>query len=116
MKAMLLRGPNMPFELIDRPDPVAGPGEAVARVLTCGSGLTIQHAKAGRRRIPFPRIIGHEITGEIVEVGLGVTQLSVGDGVTAYFYLNCRHCRWCLANLEPLCATSAPFFLPVSGP
>jgi propanol-preferring alcohol dehydrogenase len=103
MKAMLLRGPNMPFELVEHPDPVAGAGEAVARVLTCGSGLTIQHAKAGRRRIPFPRIIGHEITGEIVELGAGVTGLSVGDAVTAYFYLNCGHCHWCLANLEPLC-------------
>jgi D-arabinose 1-dehydrogenase-like Zn-dependent alcohol dehydrogenase len=106
MKAMVLRGPNLPFELIERADPVAGPGEALARVLTCGSGLTIQHAKAGRRRIPFPRIIGHEITGEIVEVGAGVTQLFVGDGVTAYFYLNCGHCSWCLANLEPLCTSS----------
>ena len=105
MKAMLLRGPNVPFELIDRPDPVAGPSEAVARVLACGSGLTIQHAKAGRRRIPFPRIIGHEIAGQIVEIGPGVTGLSVGDGVTAYFYLNCGHCRWCLANLEPLCTS-----------
>jgi D-arabinose 1-dehydrogenase-like Zn-dependent alcohol dehydrogenase len=103
MKAMLLQGPNMPFELVERPDPVAQPGEAVARVLTCGSGLTIQHAKAGRRRIPFPRIIGHEITGEIVELGAGVTGLAVGDAVTAYFYPNCGHCRWCLANFEPLC-------------
>jgi propanol-preferring alcohol dehydrogenase len=106
MKAMLLTGPNTPFELVQRPDPVAGPGEAVARVITCGSGLTIQHAKAGRRKIPFPRIIGHEITGEIVEVGAGVSGLKVGDPVTAYFYLNCGHCRWCLSNLEPLCANS----------
>jgi propanol-preferring alcohol dehydrogenase len=104
MKAMVLSGPNRPFELVQRPDPVAGPGEAVARVITCGSGLTIQHAKAGRRRIPFPRIIGHEITAEIVEVGAGVDGLKIGDPVTAYFYLNCGHCRWCLANLEPLCA------------
>ena len=103
MKAMLLRGPNTPFELAEVPDPVAGPGEAVARVVTCGSGLTIQHAKAGRRKIKFPRIIGHEITGEIVDVGAGASGLKVGDGVTAYFYLNCGHCRYCLANLEPLC-------------
>jgi D-arabinose 1-dehydrogenase-like Zn-dependent alcohol dehydrogenase len=41
MKAMILRGPNTPFELVQVPDPVAGPGEAVARVITCGSGLTI---------------------------------------------------------------------------
>jgi propanol-preferring alcohol dehydrogenase len=106
MKAMLLRGPNLPFEPVDLPDPVAGPGEAVARVITCGSGLTIQHVKAGRRAIPFPRIIGHEITAEIVAVGPGVSSLAVGDGVTAYFYLNCGHCRWCLAQLEPLCPNS----------
>jgi propanol-preferring alcohol dehydrogenase len=106
MKAMVLRGPNTPFELVQVPDPVAGPGEAVARVITCGAGLTIQHAKAGRRKIKFPRIIGHEITGEIVAVGAGVSGLKVGDGVTAYFYLNCGHCRFCLANLEPLCVNT----------
>src|SRR5262245_25976782 len=104
MKAMLLRGPNMPFEFTNMRDPVAGPGEAVARVITCGSGLTIQHVKAGRRKVAFPRVIGHEITAEIVAVGAGVSHLKVGDGVTAYYYLNCGHCRWCLANLEPVCA------------
>ena len=106
MKAMVLTGPNLPFELTQRPDPVAGPGEAVARVITCGAGLTIQHAKAGRRKVQFPRIIGHEITGEIVEAGPGVRGLKVGDAVTTYFYLNCGHCRWCLTSLEPLCENS----------
>lgn len=106
MKAMVLKGPNTPFELTQVPDPVAGAGEAVARVFACGSGLTIQHIKAGRISAEFPRIIGHEITGEIVSVGPGVTGLGVGDGVTAYYYLNCGHCRWCLANLEPLCVNS----------
>jgi D-arabinose 1-dehydrogenase-like Zn-dependent alcohol dehydrogenase len=106
MKAMVLNGPQRPFELMDVPDPVPGPGEAVARVIACGSGLTIQHVKAGRRKAQFPRIIGHEITAEIVALGVGVTSLRVGDAVTAYFYLNCGHCRWCLANLEPLCANA----------
>jgi propanol-preferring alcohol dehydrogenase len=103
MKAMVLTGPNLPFRMEQRPDPKAGPGEAVARVITCGAGLTIQHAKAGRRKVQFPRIIGHEITGEIVETGAGVRGLKVGDPVTTYFYLNCGHCRWCLTHLEPLC-------------
>jgi len=106
MKAMLLKGPNTPFEMTQVPDPVAGPGEAVARVIACGSGLTIQHVKAGRTPAEFPRIIGHEITGEIVAIGAGVTGLGIGDGVTAYYYLNCGHCRWCLANFEPLCENS----------
>jgi propanol-preferring alcohol dehydrogenase len=106
MKAMILKGANTPFEMVEVPDPVAGPGEAVARVLACGSGLTIQHIKAGRIKADFPRVIGHEITGEIVEVGAGVRGLAVGDAVTAYYYLNCGHCRWCLANFEPLCENS----------
>jgi propanol-preferring alcohol dehydrogenase len=103
---MVLKGPNTPFVLAQVPDPVAGPGEAVARVLACGSGLTIQHIKAGRIAAEFPRIIGHEITGEIVSVGAGVKGLAVGDAVTAYYYLNCGHCRWCLSSLEPLCTNS----------
>lgn len=106
MKAMVLKGPNTPFVLAQVPDPVAGPGEAVARVLACGSGLTIQHIKAGRIAAEFPRIIGHEITGEIVATGAGVKGLAVGDAVTAYYYLNCGHCRWCLSSLEPLCTNS----------
>jgi propanol-preferring alcohol dehydrogenase len=96
----------MPFELAEVPDPAPAPGEAVARVFACGAGLTIQHVKAGRIAAPFPRIIGHEITGEIVATGAGVKNLRVGEGVTAYYYLNCGHCRWCLADLEPLCENS----------
>jgi len=78
----------------------------VARVFACGSGLTIQHYKAGRSPLSYPRIIGHEITGEIVEVGAGVSGLAPGDAVTAYYYLFCGRCRMCLANLEPLCEIS----------
>ncbi len=106
MKAMLLRAANTPFELCNVPDPVPGPGEAVARVIACGSGLTIQHIKAGRVAVPFPRIIGHEITAEIVALGAGVSGIAAGDAVTAYYYLNCGHCRWCLSQLEPLCEQS----------
>src|SRR3954466_11836142 len=106
MKALVLTRAQLPLELAHWPDPVAAPGEAVARVITCGAGLTIQHAKAGRRKVQFPRIIGHEITGEIVEGGAGVRGLKVGDAVTTYFYLNCGYCRWCLTQLEPLCENS----------
>ena len=104
MKAMLLTGPGQPFQLATVPDPVPGPGEAVAKVLACGSGLTIHHARAGRLKLNhYPRIIGHEITGEIVALGAGVSEVKVGDGVTAYFYFTCGHCHWCRINRETLC-------------
>lgn len=103
MKAMLLKGKNQPLVLETVPDPVPGPGEAVARVLACGAGLTIHHARAGRVPIQYPRILGHEITAEIVATGAGVTRLKAGDAVTAYFYFTCGHCYWCRINRETLC-------------
>ena len=103
MKAMLLKAANTPLVLEDVPDPVPGPNEAVARVLACGAGLTIHHARAGRIKVDYPRILGHEIAAEIVATGAGVTNLEPGDGVTAYFYLTCGECRWCLIDRETLC-------------
>lgn len=107
MKALVLKAPDMPFVIEQLPDPTPGPNEAVARVISCGSGLTIQHVRAGRIPVDYPRIIGHEITGEIVAVGTDVNRLSTGDAVTAYFYLTCGHCRWCRINRETLCENFA---------
>ena len=103
MKAMVLKSKNTPFVLETVPDPVPGAGEAVAKVLACGAGLTIHHTRAGRVPIEYPRIIGHEIAGEIVALGQGVSGLRVGDPVTAYFYLTCGECYWCRINRESLC-------------
>ncbi len=100
---MVLTASNSPFQLTDLPDPVAGEGEAIARVLSCGAGLTIQHMRAGRIKVDYPRIIGHEITAEIVEVGQGVTGVALGDAVTSYYYLTCGTCEWCRKDRETLC-------------
>ena len=103
MKALVLEAAGEPFKIKTVPDPVPGPGEAVVRVITCGAGLTIQHVRAGRIEVDYPRIIGHEITGVVEALGAGVTSLKVGDPVTAYFYLTCGHCHWCRIDRETLC-------------
>ena len=103
MKALILKGPNEPFIFEDVPDPIPQNGEAVAKILACGSGLTIQHVKAGRTKVNFPIIIGHEITAEIIELRGDCGELKVGMPVTAYFYLTCGHCKWCKINRETLC-------------
>lgn len=103
MKAMLLKAAGTPLVLEEVPDPVPGAGEAVAKVFACGAGLTIHHARAGRIKLEYPRILGHEIAAEIVAVGAGVRNVKVGDGVTAYFYLTCGECRWCRTDRETLC-------------
>ncbi|MDC0227770.1 alcohol dehydrogenase catalytic domain-containing protein [Alphaproteobacteria bacterium] len=103
MKALILKGPKEQFIYENVPDPTPQNGEAVAKVLACGSGLTIQHVKAGRTKVKFPIIIGHEITAEIVELRGDCGELKIGMPVTAYFYLTCGHCKWCKLNRETLC-------------
>jgi propanol-preferring alcohol dehydrogenase len=109
MKAMVLHAPDTPLELEELPDPVAGQGEIVARVLACGSGLTIHHAVRGRTDATLPRVIGHEILGEIVEIGAGVDGYAVGGHVTTHAYITCGYCKWCRADREPLCDNLAGF-------
>ena len=103
MKALVLNGPDEPFSLENVADPAPGPREAVAKILACGTGLTIQHVKAGRAKVDYPRIIGHEITGIIEAIGTGVTNVKIGDPVTAYFYLTCGQCKWCRIDRETMC-------------
>ncbi|MEE2998207.1 MAG: zinc-binding dehydrogenase [Pseudomonadota bacterium] len=103
MKALVLNGPGHPFSLETIPDPIPESGEAVVKVITCGAGLTIQHVKAGRAKVDYPRIIGHEITGIIEAVGEDVSNVLIGDPVTAYFYLTCGNCKWCRLDREMLC-------------
>jgi len=103
MKALVLNSSNTPFSFQNVPDPSPKKGEAVAKILACGSGLTIQHVKSGRTKVNFPIIIGHEITAEIVECNGDCGELKVGMPVTAFFYLTCGYCKWCRINRESLC-------------
>ena len=49
-------------------------------------GLTIQHVKAGRIIVDYPRIIGHEIIAEVVEINGASNEYKVGDPVTAFLF------------------------------
>ncbi len=103
MKAMILNGWNQRFELGERPDPKPGIGEAVMRVRSAGVGLTLVNMRAGRLGGTTPRVMGHELGGDIVALGEGVKGLSVGDRCAVYFYLTCGRCRWCRGGRETLC-------------
>src|SRR6266545_1546885 len=54
----------------------------------------------------FPRIPGHEVAGEVVEIGSEVAHVGVGDRVTCHFYLTCGVCRFCRSGRETLCPAS----------
>ncbi len=59
--------------------------------------------RSGRFGGETPRIMGHELSGEIVEVGSAAKGVKVGDRVSVYFYFVCGHCRWCRGGRETLC-------------
>ena len=106
MKAMVLKEVGGPLVLEERPIPSVGPNDALVKIRACGSGLTIHHAVTGASSARLPIVIGHEIAGEVVEVGSAVESIKVGQRVTVYFYLFCGECRWCLRGKEPLCERS----------
>ena len=104
MRAMVLEQFGAPLKLKDVPRPKVGPNDALIRVRACGAGLTVVIMIATPGRIKaFPRIPGHEIAGEVVEIGSEVRTVKAGQRVTNHFYLTCGNCRYCRSGRETLC-------------
>jgi len=104
MRAMVLEQFGAPLKLKDVPRPKIGPNEALIKVRVCGAGLTVVIMVATPGRIKsYPRIPGHEIAGEVVEVGSEVRSVKVGSRVTNHYYLTCGNCRYCRSGRETLC-------------
>ena len=71
----------------------------------CGSD---QHMVRGRTTAPPGLVLGHEITGEVIEKGSGVEFLEVGDLVTVPFNIACGRCRNCREGKTGICLTVNP--------
>jgi alcohol dehydrogenase, propanol-preferring len=104
MRAMVLPAFGEPLRLAEMPVPGIGPGDVLLRVRATGVGLTVVIMTAVPGRVTsFPRIPGHEVAGEVVDAGAGVTHVTVGQRVACHFYLTCRTCRFCRSGRETLC-------------
>jgi alcohol dehydrogenase, propanol-preferring len=109
MKALVLKELGGPLMLEDVPMPQPGPGEVLVRVRACGLGLTLVWNRNGRGGTSgkLPRVIGHEIAGDVAEVGPSVDGFTPGDRVNVYYYLTCGNCRWCNRGRDDLCDQQA---------
>ena len=90
--------------LRELPQPRPGPGQVLLAVRAagiCGTDLHIYHDEYPTQP---PVVLGHELAGEVVAAGDGVTRVSVGDRVTTetYFHL-CGSCRFCRGGQPNLC-------------
>jgi threonine 3-dehydrogenase len=98
-------GPGL--ELVDRPEPDAGPGQVKIRVLRagiCGTDLHIEQWDSwAAGAVNAPLIAGHEFCGEVVAVGEGVRDVAIGDLVSGEGHIFCGICRNCRAGRRHLC-------------
>lgn len=111
MKAVLFPG-NRQVHLDDRPTPTPGPGEVLVATrasaicrsdmgLYTGTSNIVGGADAGKGLV----VPGHEPAGVVVELGAGVSGVSVGDRVAGYLPIGCGRCEHCLAGYFILCPT-----------
>lgn len=106
MRAVRLHAPGHRVEDAEVPMPSCGPGDVLVRVRAAGICHSDVHYRAGRSRVdPLPLTLGHEIAGEIVEVGQHAHHHSVGDSVCLHYLITCGQCDDCLAGREQFCAT-----------
>lgn len=94
------------LELTDRPIPRPPAGEVLIRVRASGLCSTDLHLLSGRQPLgELPRILGHELAGEVAELGHGVAGWQVGDRVTAAIDVTCGRCRHCQTGETQRCTT-----------
>ncbi|MEU8659311.1 zinc-dependent dehydrogenase [Actinoplanes philippinensis] len=103
MKVVRFHAPgDVRFE--DAPEPEAGPGEVKIRVRNCSTcGTDVKISKFGHHHIHPPRVMGHEIAGEIVQVGDGVDGWSEGDRVQVIAAIPCGECPECVRGRMTIC-------------
>ena len=98
------------YEGIDRmavretENPVCGRNDVIVKVMACavcGSDIRIYHS--GNDRVDPPQILGHEIAGEVVETGGGVTKFREGDRVAIGADVPCGRCVFCEAGIGNNC-------------
>jgi threonine 3-dehydrogenase len=107
VKALYKSEPGPGLQLVERPDPVAGPGEVIIRVLRtgiCGTDLHIRRWDDwAASAVKTPLIPGHEFFGEVVEIGDMVHDVAVGDQVSGEGHIVCGTCRNCRAGRRQMC-------------
>ncbi|HUL22838.1 MAG TPA: zinc-dependent dehydrogenase [Thermodesulfobacteriota bacterium] len=94
---------NKDVRLEEIPTPQIGPGELLVKVVA--SGICGSDVMEWYRIKKAPRVLGHEITGEIVEVGKGIDRYKTGDRIFVSHHVPCNTCPYCLNGFHTLCDT-----------
>ncbi len=103
MKALSIDRPGL-AQIVERAHPVAGPGEVLLQVAfggLCGTDLSAFLGK--NPLVEYPRVIGHEISGRVVDLGPGVDSAWRGVAAAVSPYKNCGACPACRLGRPNAC-------------
>ena len=101
MKAAILKSPGI-MELEDLPRPECPPGGALLKMEACAvCGTDVKMLQQGHRDLAYPRILGHEIVGRIVEIDSDC--LREGDLCQVWPGIACGSCGPCLRKADNRC-------------
>ena len=104
MKSVICQEPGN-LQLIERPEPSAANGEVLVRIRRVGVCGTDMHIFQGNQPfLSYPRVMGHELAGEIGEAPRG-SSFKTGEPVYIVPYLSCGHCIACRAGKTNCCMT-----------
>jgi len=92
---------NRDVRLQEMPVPQIGAGELLIR--TRASGICGSDLMEWYRIKKAPLVLGHEITGEVVEVGVGIQHFKIDDRVFSSHHVPCGKCRYCMAGHQSVC-------------
>jgi 2-desacetyl-2-hydroxyethyl bacteriochlorophyllide A dehydrogenase len=105
MRAALLTEFGKPLELVEIPVPSPAAGEVLIRTRASGMCRTdLKIAKGFMATVELPRVLGHEVAGEVAAVGAGVDGALVGSRVTSLVDLTCGECEYCRDPASSYCA------------
>ncbi len=115
MKAISCKTPGTLEEIIV-PMPRVGDGEALVRIKRVGICGTDLHAYAGNQAFfSYPRILGHELAGEISSIGGASSNFHIGQEVVIIPYLHCGDCRACRQGRTNCCANLKVLGVHIDG-
>ncbi|RYC13384.1 alcohol dehydrogenase catalytic domain-containing protein [Nocardioides zhouii] len=118
MKAAVVTAFSQPLEIVERDIPVAGVGQVLVRLETCGLCHTDIHAAGGDWPVQpaLPFVPGHEGVGIVEQLGGGVTSRRVGERVAiAWLGSACGECGYCIDGRETLCEAQTNSGYSVDG-
>jgi len=119
MKAIVKSKAEPGLWLEDVPEPQIGINDVLIRIKKtgiCGTDVHIYNWDTwSQQTIKIPTILGHELCGEIVEVGSNVSDFFIGDIVSVEGHLVCGRCRNCLAGRRYKCAHTLGFGVNTNG-